>query len=306
MNTKIKNYLTALFFGISVMAGLPQTADAQNKVATTKTRGARDIVKEIIDVVGLTARFEMREANIDNAAAVIANGRRYILYNSNFLNAVNNASKTDWASVSILAHEIGHHLNGHTLISGGSNRTDELEADEFSGFVLRKMGASLADAQAAMAVLSDDRETSTHPGRSMRLAAISTGWKNANTQMMAAYSPVSDKPVQVTSARKVEASGHAPVTATYPSVMEETTLNSSYILTKVTFKNAPRESFYITTRGNLVRVKDNQVEVIGALSQTFDATYPFVFKGSKIDPLYISKTGYIYNQSGKKLGWLSS
>ena len=73
--------------------------------------GARDIIKEIIDVVGLKPRFEVREANVDNAAAVIYNGQRYILYNRQFVAAVNNAVKTDWAAVSILAHEIGHHLN---------------------------------------------------------------------------------------------------------------------------------------------------------------------------------------------------
>ena len=298
MNKQIKTYIAAFLVSFSVLAVAPQNAEAQ-RTTTTKTRGARDIVKEIIDVVGLTPRFEMREANIDNAAAVISNGRRYILYNTNFLNAVNNASRTDWAAVSILAHEIGHHLNGHTLVSGGSNHADELEADEFSGFVLRKMGASLADAQAAMAVLSDERDTYTHPGRASRLAAINNGWKNANNQMLAANKPVSDRPVQVTSGAKVAATGHTPV-------KQEPTLNSNFILTKVTFKNAPREEFYITNRGNLVRVKNNQVEVIGELSQTFDESYPFVFKGSKIAPLYISRTGNIYNQEGKKLGWLST
>src|SRR5690606_36946785 len=136
---------------------------------------------------------------------------------------------------------------------GGSNHADELEADEFSGFVLRKMGASLADAQAAMAVLSDERDSYTHPGRASRLAAINNGWKNANNQMLASNKPVSDRPVQVTSGTKVSASGHPPVTV---NRTEEPTLNSNFILTKVTFKNAPREEFYITTRGNLVRVKD--------------------------------------------------
>lgn len=122
--------------------------------------------------------------------------------------------------------------------------------------------------------------------------------------MLAANKPVSDRPVQVTSGSKVSASGYPPATAT--TAQEEPTLNSNFILTKVTFKNAPREEFYITTRGNLVRVKDKQVEVIGALNHTYDDDYPFVFKGSKISPLYISRTGNIYNQNGQKLGWLST
>ena len=298
MNKHFTKYIAAFFLGISALAAFPEITAAQTTTSTTKTRGARDIVKEIIDVVGLTPRFEMREAEIDNAAAVILNGKCYILYNTRFLNAVNSASKTDWAAVSILAHEIGHHLNGHTLVKGGSNPADELEADEFSGFVLRKMGASLSDAQAAMAVLSDEYETVTHPGRKSRLTAISTGWRNANNQMLATQGPISDKPVVVASQKmpQIIASEETPA---------QPVLDNRFILTKVTFKNAPREEFYITTRGNLVRVKNKQLEIIGTLAQTNNENFPFVFKSDKIDPLFVSKTGRIYNRNGKELGWLS-
>ncbi|MBK0404355.1 M48 family metalloprotease [Adhaeribacter sp. BT258] len=297
MNKIFTQYVTALFIGFSALAFFPENAKAQTYKSPAKTRGARDIVKEIIDVVGLTPRFEMREAEIDNAAAVIMNGRRYILYNTRFLNQVNSASRTDWAAVSILAHEIGHHLNGHTLLKGGSNPTDELEADEFSGFVLRKMGASLTDAQAAMAVLSDEYETPTHPGRKSRLTAISNGWRNANSQMLAGNNSVSDKPVAIATQKRT------PQLITSEEV--EPTLDSRFILTKVTFKNAPREEFYITTYGNLVRVKNKQLEIIGKLAQTNNEQFPFVFKSDKIDPLFVSKTGKIYNRNGKELGWLS-
>ncbi|MFC5270657.1 membrane-binding protein [Adhaeribacter terreus] len=297
MNKIFTNYITAFCIGFTALVFAPEIANAQTYKSTTKTRGARDIVKEIIDVVGLTPRFEMREAEIDNAAAVIMNGRRYILYNTRFLNEVNSASRTDWAAVSILAHEIGHHLNGHTLLKGGSNPTDELEADEFSGFVLRKMGASLADAQAAMAVLSDEYETVTHPGRKSRLTAISNGWRNANNQMLAGNNPVSDKPVAIATQKCT------PQTITREDA--QPTLDNRFILTKVTFKNAPREEFYITTYGNLVRVKNKQLEIIGKLAQTNNEQFPFVFKSDKIDPLFVSKTGRIYNRNGKELGWLS-
>lgn len=286
--------------GLMALAS-PVTVQAQRPAHNAGTVGARDIVKEIIGVVGLTPRFEMREADIENAAAVIVNGKRYILYNSRFLNAVNNASRTDWAAVSILAHEIGHHLNGHTLIRGGSNPADELEADEFSGFVLRKMGASLAEAQAAMAVLSEERASATHPGRNSRLAAIGAGWKQANNQLLASNAPVSDKPVQLKNMPQTQ-----PVAATAKPVNESRNgAENRYVLSRVTFKNAPREEFYITTRGNLVRVKNNQVEILGKIAETNHPDFPFVFRSSKIPPLFVSRAGEIYNQEGRKLGWLS-
>ncbi|MDQ2772407.1 MAG: hypothetical protein M3Y54_18125, partial [Bacteroidota bacterium] len=159
---------------------LPVPAAAQIAPAPT------DVIREITDAVGLKARFELRATReVDNAAAVVYNGKRYLLYNPDFLSAVNRAGHTDWAGISILAHEMGHHLNGHTLRPGGSQPADELEADEFSGFVLRKLGASLAQAQAAMATVPDAEGSPTHPGRTPRLAAIGQGWQRANAQLVA-------------------------------------------------------------------------------------------------------------------------
>jgi uncharacterized protein YlzI (FlbEa/FlbD family) len=89
----------------------PSVAEAKKgSVALSSTPAdTRDVIAEIIDVIGLKPRFEVRAANVPNAAATIINGKRYILYNERFLSAVNNAVRTDWAGISILAHEIGHH-----------------------------------------------------------------------------------------------------------------------------------------------------------------------------------------------------
>src|SRR5687768_15687624 len=38
------------------------------------------IIEDILDVMGLQANFEIRTANIQNAAAVVSNGKRYVLY----------------------------------------------------------------------------------------------------------------------------------------------------------------------------------------------------------------------------------
>ncbi len=83
-----------------------------------------------------------------------------------------------WASLSILAHEVGHHLNGHSLIPGGSRPSLELQADKFSGFILAKIGASLEEAQSAINAIVSENGSTTHPGKSARLAAIANGWYN--------------------------------------------------------------------------------------------------------------------------------
>jgi hypothetical protein len=289
------------------VAAAPLTAPARSALAPEN----RDIIKEIIEVVGLQPRFQVQEANVENAAAVIYGGQRYILYNRQFLAAVNNAVKTDWAAISILAHEIGHHLNGHTLSRGGSNPSDELEADEFSGFVLRKMGASLAEAQAAISLLSQERSSHTHPGRSVRLASISKGWNNADEQIVAgnrvrpsnkpqpAYQPqtqpADDRPAGTVATRR-----------TMPSrQVSQRTITTQDIMRKVNLRALPREEIYVTRQMALVRVNEGRVEVIGKMARTNSRNYPYVLQSSYFDALLVGTDGYVLNQHGQRIGYLS-
>ena len=147
-----------------------------------------DVVAQIMRYTGLPQNFDVVEGQVPNAAAVIMLGpdqlpRRVIAYNPNFMSEVRSATaNNDWAPISIMAHEIGHHLSGHTIMPGGSQPPTELEADKFSGFVLYKMGAMLTDAQKAMNTLVPEADGATHPGRSKRVRAIQEGWTQACSQ----------------------------------------------------------------------------------------------------------------------------
>ncbi len=149
---------------------------------------ASTVVGEIMKYTGLPQNFEVMEADVPNAAAIIVMGKdnlphRVIAYNKKFMNEVRSATQNNnWAPISVLAHEIGHHLCGHTIMPGGSQPPTELEADKFSGFVLYKMGAVLSDAQKAINTLIPEEDGPTHPGRGKRLNAIEDGWKQACTQ----------------------------------------------------------------------------------------------------------------------------
>lgn len=141
---------------------------------------AQRAVSEIVSRSGLKQNFYVMECpNIDNCYAATRNGERLIVYDGSFMRRVNNMAQTDWAALSILAHEIGHHLQGHTLKQGGSDKIKELEADEFSGFVMYQMGANLSEAQSAIYKLTSNKEYGTHPPRKDRLTAIETGFENA-------------------------------------------------------------------------------------------------------------------------------
>jgi len=88
-------------------------------------------------------------------------------------------TNSTWAPISIMAHEVGHHLNGHTLDNRGSRPRIELEADYYSGFILQRLGASFDDARTAMDRLGSPSATTTHPAKHDRLASIASGWTKA-------------------------------------------------------------------------------------------------------------------------------
>jgi hypothetical protein len=141
---------------------------------------AQKAVEEIVKRSGLKQNFYVMECpSIDNCFAATRNGERLIIYDSGFMRRVNSLAQTDWGAMSILAHEIGHHLQGHTLKQGGSDPGRELEADEFSGFVMYQMGATLQEAQSAISKMTTDFDSGTHPPKSQRLNAIQKGYNSA-------------------------------------------------------------------------------------------------------------------------------
>ena len=140
---------------------------------------AEEVLRQIVEASGLIQNFRIRAAGVPNAAAVIQGETRYILYDQYFMQDMKKRTGSSWAAKSIMAHEVGHHLNGHTLNDIGSRPKTELEADYYSGFILQRLGANLDDARVAMLNLGSDSGTSTHPARHDRLAAIGNGWMKA-------------------------------------------------------------------------------------------------------------------------------
>jgi len=138
-----------------------------------------DMVTKILDVSGLSANFEVRQGKVRNVEASISRKKRLIIYNPEFISDINAISQNKWAAVALFAHEIGHHLNGHTLSRSGSKPHLELEADEFAGFILHKLGATLQESQDVMNYIASVTASKTHPARMDRMEAIERGWEKA-------------------------------------------------------------------------------------------------------------------------------
>ena len=153
---------------------------------------AENALDKILNTIGASANFVLTPCSeINNAVATSYKGIRYILYDKEFMQLINSRTN-DWASLAILAHEVGHHINGHaldiTMYAGGLveaasldvQRKQELEADEFAGFVLARLGADLNSALSFTNIFTDKDDTyDTHPTKSKRVNAVKKGFNKA-------------------------------------------------------------------------------------------------------------------------------
>ncbi|MBC3758851.1 M48 family metalloprotease [Hyunsoonleella sp. SJ7] len=167
---------------------------------------ATNYVKQLMALTGLPMNFIISECSgIKNAFAYNFDGVQYIFYGNDFLESLNSEGN-NIASITVLAHEIGHHLSGHvisknyvrkycrltTCINQSSDciralenkQKQELEADAFAGFIMKKFGAELKDVKQTFIKLNNDEENedncSTHPSLSKRLEAVEKGYKRAS------------------------------------------------------------------------------------------------------------------------------
>ncbi|MBL4754637.1 MAG: hypothetical protein JKY52_13720 [Flavobacteriales bacterium] len=140
---------------------------------------AKEAVGKIVRYTGLIPNFLVTSGTVPTVLAFIKGDKRYIAYNPDFIIRLKNKTNTDWAAVSVLAHEIAHHLSGHTLNGKKSSPGDELAADKFSGFILHQMGATLEEALAGLSSLNYKYDSLKYPPKSARLFAIETGWLEA-------------------------------------------------------------------------------------------------------------------------------
>jgi peptidase M48-like protein len=139
--------------------------------------------------MGVKPDFLMLEVDgIGNAFAMYDGELRMIVYDPIWFHGKVFSPRyaTAIARHAVLAHELGHHVCGHT--TGRTTKMirweRELEADQFEGAVLAKLsransyigGVALEEVLAAEAPFMSEHGSESHPPRALRLAAIRKGW----------------------------------------------------------------------------------------------------------------------------------
>lgn len=168
-----------------------------NSLSFKDDKEAKDVLNKICDAAGIQNNFIMVPCNsIDNCLATVKDGDAYILYDNNFLNKIKNNTSLgftekkinsknnnseEWTSITILAHEIGHHVNQHfgkNVSNTYSKNELELQADEYAGNILYILGATMEEGkQAYYSAAIPNEKTLEHPDKIARIKSFEEGFK---------------------------------------------------------------------------------------------------------------------------------
>ncbi|MEM6916768.1 MAG: M48 family metalloprotease, partial [Verrucomicrobiota bacterium] len=139
------------------------------------------MVTNILKYAGLAPNFRIVEVDENNAFAMVHNGERILGFGPEYLRSISSASGTDWARLGVMAHEIGHHVQGHVLKKDETveqAHREELEADEYAGFICGMMGSTERASYSHTALMANF-DSDSHPAKSRRIEATKRGWLKA-------------------------------------------------------------------------------------------------------------------------------
>lgn len=133
------------------------------------------IVDQILLATGSKQNFELVQCNVESVAAILHEGKRYLLYSQDFYLKLPNTERA--VAYGLLAHEIGHHINEHTF-NPEFREKEELEADFFMGYALCKV-EGIAQIRLALDV-PRKQPLSYNTLLEARRNAIQNGWQRSN------------------------------------------------------------------------------------------------------------------------------
>ncbi len=81
-------------------------------------------------------------------------------------------------------------------------------------------------------------------------------------------------------------------------------IHESQVLGKVVLDASPDKEYYLTREGQLVKIVEGTPQVVGKLSKSDDASFPFVIIGQNNRVMVLADTGILYNKNGERLGYV--
>jgi len=142
------------------------------------------VVDNILSKMKLTNTYFITKVcrGLNNAYATKYNGYNYILLDVTWMENLK-FGINDWFHLFVIGHEITHHLLHHLdqeTTSLQQSRQQELDCDEFAGYILGIYGAPESEISTLLLNFPEDNNVnSTHPVKKDRIAAIQKGYNKA-------------------------------------------------------------------------------------------------------------------------------
>ena len=151
----------------------PRIANAVPSQVSISRDEIQCVIDRIVEAMELKDRYSAMESDLVAWAAYNPRSKS-VIYNPTTMSKLK--SINNWAEVGLVGHELGHGVLGH---GPGYISENEIEADEWSGRVMGRLGATLDEARSM--VLGLAIQFMNEPGLppiNDRLAAIEKGWRS--------------------------------------------------------------------------------------------------------------------------------
>lgn len=160
---------------------------------------AKEYTDKIVAFTGLPIKFKLvQSTDIPTAMAHFDGKNHYLIYNEDFFSRIKASGYSDWPAIFVLVHEIGHLLIQHPSVEDTKKRKDqELEADQFAGYGLCRLGATVQEALSYIDHFSNE-EQGNHPDRNKRIKAITDGWNMGNLDAESVNGPCNSNDGNIT------------------------------------------------------------------------------------------------------------
>lgn len=178
----------SVLFGFAAAIGLvwliamqPQRPQPPDMSKFERLNDMEDLSRRIVGFAGLHTGIVVYLDTYNPSFCGRSNSQtRTIFLNHDCGRMLDNSNGYDWHNVGILAQHIGHILNGHgwhpayDTLRGAATSGEIEEAQEFAGWALHRLGATLPEAQRF--VIAQDVDGNDIPADPVSLAAIERGW----------------------------------------------------------------------------------------------------------------------------------
>jgi len=173
-------------------------SDICNSLGFQDNVEAKKALDNICSAAGIPNNYILQPcSNTETCLATVKDGVPYIIYDNNFLKKIksygfsekkipngNKNKSVDWTSLTILAHELGHHVGQHfskIRLDDRYKLLNELEADEFAGKTMYKLGATIEQVKEAYDSLPQEASLG-YPSRAERISEVEKGYNSESSK----------------------------------------------------------------------------------------------------------------------------